>query len=488
MLYTDTPTVPVGGFLSVFGFFSDVAKVMIGTADCTVVERKDAVTAPKTGVKMIRVKVPAMAVGQYGVSVTQQSDTGAYFTDPLPLRITAGRVLYVSLTGNDSTAAVNDPTKPWRNLQTASRGGAHATMRAGDQVVIRGGNWSDVGFDGAWLRFRDTAQQGNANAYLHITGMPGEDVHYSTPAGVKGGIHGPNSAYAGTTGDFVAVSHLRIDVNANATSDAGPINLQYALGAWWVTNNALGPWPSAINSKAAGVAGHGDGTKVRGNHIFGMGCTGAQENHGIYVDSGGSNWEIGYNWVHDITGGNLIQFFDNVGLDGNNYSGMPANWHGFANMQIHHNWLEECAKYGLNMADGLLSGRAWGNVVIGATFSGLRVNTISKNMAMVLDTNVFYDNDRVASGSGNAQVLNTWGNYNPTGTVKVNANVFAAGPRTIAASVPYDNTGDADGYLQMSGGTYYANGHSWTKPAKDATAVMNAGAMPATLLALASMR
>lgn len=484
MLYLDTLTAPVGGFLGVFGFFSDTAKVLIGTTDCTVVERKDAVTAPKTGVKMIRVKVPALAVGQYGVSVTQQSDTGAYFTDPLPLRVTAGRVLYVSLTGNDSTAAVNDPTKPWRNLQTPSRGGAHATMRAGDQVVIRGGNWSDVGFDGAWLRFRDTSQQGNANAYLHITGMPGEDVHYSTPAGVKGGIQGPNSAYAGTTGDFVAVSNLRMDVNANATSDAGPINGQYGFGAWYVVNNELGPWPSAINSKAAGVSGHGDGTKVLGNHIHHMACTGAQENHGVYVDSGGSNWEIGYNWIHDITGGNLIQFFDNLGLAGTNQVGSPPNWKGFAGMNVHQNWLENCGKYGLNMADSILSGTVTKNIVIGATFAGLRINTISKGMDMTFSQNLFYDNDRVASGSGNAQVLNTWGNYNPTGTIKVTSNIFAAGPRTVAASVPYDNTGDADGYLQMSGGTYYANGHSWTKPAKDATAVMNAGAMPGALLAL----
>jgi hypothetical protein len=396
-----------------------------------------------------------------------------------------GRVLFVSLTGDDDKAAANDIAHPWRHLQTSTGGGVHKILRAGDQVVIRGGQWSDTGMDGAWLRFRYPQQQGSAptgkegSGWIHFTAYPGpingnaiEDVHYTTPAGVKGGFQGANSAYFGTTGDYVAISNLRMEVDADAESDAAPVNVQYSAGPWRVVNNELGPWPSKIGAKAAGVAGHGNGTTVLGNYIHDIACTGAMENHGIYADSGASNWNIGFNWIRNITGGNLIQFFDNVGLAGNDYTGFPAHWTGFTGMAIHHNWLENGGKYGLNMADGIVSGQVWNNVVKGVTYAGLRINTISKNMDMVVAYNTFYDNDRLASGSGNAQVLNTWGNYNPTGTIRIYDNVFAAGPGTLKSSSYYENAGAADDFLEFKRNLYFDNGYGWAaKFARDPLAL-----------------
>lgn len=480
-LFLDAVTGPVGSILSVYGTgFDPAAKVFIGSTECVVVDRRAGV-ATKQAVQMIRATVPVLPAGPQQVSVRAGSSV-AYA--PETFTQCAGRVLYVALNGNDATAIPGDITKPWRNLQTPARGGAYATLRAGDHVVIRGGNWMDKGFDTAWLRFRDVAQQANANAWIHVTSYPGEDVHYSTPASSKGGFHGPSSSYAGTTGEYVSVSNLRMDVHANATSDAAPINLQSSFGNWRVVNNALGPWPSAINSKAAGVSGHGDNVKVFGNHIFGMACTGASENHGVYADSGASSWDIGWNYIHDITGGNLLQFFDNLGAAGNNYNGLPPNWNGFVGMQVHHNWMENSGKYGLNLADSTVAGRIWGNVIVGAKFAGLRINVISQGMAFVIEDNVFHDNDRAASGSGNGQVLNSWGNYGPTGTITVKNNKIAFGPASVAASQFYVQAGDTDAYLLLQGNTYYANNTGKAKPSKDATGVLNAGAMPSALLTI----
>lgn len=203
-----------------------------------------------------------------------------------------------------------------------------------------------------------------------------------------------------------------------------------------------------------------------------MACVGALENHGVYADSGASDWEIGFNHIHDITGGNLIQFFDNLGAAGNNYSGMPPNWQGFTGMQIHHNWLDGSAKYGLNMADGVISGAIWNNVITRANYAGLRINTISKNMNMTVAFNTFYDNDRATSGSGNAQVLNTWGSYSPTGTIRVYDNIFAAGPSTVRGSTHYENTGAADGYLDFKRNLYWDNGYGWGGFSRDTLAVV----------------
>jgi hypothetical protein len=211
---------------------------------------------------------------------------------------------------------------------------------------------------------------------------------------------------------------------------------------------------------------------VFGNLIHDIACVGANENHGIYADSGASNWEIGYNWIHDITGGNLIQFFDNVGLAGNNYVGFPHGWMGFTGMKIHHNWMENSGKYGLNMADGIVSGQIWNNVIKGVTYSGLRINTISKNMDMTVAFNTFYDNDRVESGSGNGQVLNTWGNYNPTGTIRIYDNIFAAGPGTYRGSSYYENTGAADAYLDFKRNLYWDNNYGWSNLGRDGQGIL----------------
>ena len=501
MTYTDAASGPTSGgennagaYLSIFGTsfgaptgLGTTTKVFVGSAEVANYRYLGAAkVGAKLGLQQLTVQLGALGSAAMGTALPVKvvvngvaSNTNNTFT-PNP-----GRIFFVAQNGNDSTAAAGDITKPYRNLQTSSNGGVAGIMHAGDHVVIRAGNWTDTGLDGAWLRFRYPQQQGSAptgamtTGWIHITAYPGpiaanapEDVHYSTPANVKGGIHGANSAYFGTTGDWISISNLRMDVNANATSDAAPINLQYSAGPWRVVNNELGPWPSTINSKAAGVSGHGDKVMVFGNHIHGFACTGAQENHGLYADSGASNWEIAYNWVHDITGGNLLQFFDNVGLAGNNYVGFPAGWLGFTGMQVHNNWFDTSAKYGLNLADGILSGAIYNNVIMRATFAGLRVNTISKNMDLTIAFNTFYDNDRVASGSGNAAVLNTWGNYNPTGTIRLYDNIFAAGPDTLGTSSFYENTGDADGYLDFKRNLYWDAGHGWGAFARDTLAVM----------------
>jgi len=499
--YTDAVSGPttggennLGSYLSIFGTnfgtaagLGTTTKVYIGGVEVANYRSLGAAkVSGKLGLQQLTVQVGNLSGLPMGTAEPIKvvvngvaSNTNQTFT-PNP-----GRVLFVSLTGDDTTAVPNDIAHPWRHLQTPTGGGVAAILQAGDHIVIRGGNWSDIGFDGSWFRFRYPNQEGTAptgaakSGWIQFTAYPGpikgnamEDVHYSTPANMKGGIQGANSAYYATTGDYVSISNLRMDVNANATSDAAPLNVQYSAGPWRVINNELGPWPAAIHSLAAGVSGHGNGNVVMGNHIHDIACVGAFENHGIYADSGAMNWEIGYNWIHDITGGNLIQFYDNVGLAGHTYANFPPNWVGFTGMKIHHNWLENSGKYGLNMADGIVSGQIWNNVVKGSALAGLRFNTISKNMDMTIAFNTFYDNDRVAVGSGDSQVLNTWGNYGPTGTIRIYDNIIAAGPNTVKGGSYYSNTGNTDAYLDFKRNLYFDNGFGWSNMSRDALGIL----------------
>ena len=438
----------------------------------------------KLGLQQITVQVGNLGLPQGQPAAIQvvvasaPSNTNNTFT-PNP-----GQIFFVSLDGDDKTGVRGDINHPYRHLQTPDSGGIAPLIGAGDHIVIRGGTWSDIGFDSSWFRFRYPNTQGSkptgkgGTGWIHFTAYPGpiganavEDVHYVTPANMKGGFQGANSAYLGTTGDYVSVSNLHLEVDANAQSDAAPINLQYSGGPWRVVNNELGPWPSAIHARSGGVSGHGDGTFVLGNHIHDINCVDAQENHGIYADSGASNWNIGFNWVHDITGGNLIQFFDNVGLMGHNYVGFPKDWPGFVGMNIYNNWLENASKYGLNMADSIVSGNIWNNVVVGAKLSGLRLNTISKNMDFTIAFNTFYDNDQLSQYAV-SQIVNTWGNYGPTGTIRVYDNIVAGGPHSAKNSSFYANTGDSDAYMDFKRNLYWDAGNHWGKFARDPQALL----------------
>ncbi len=494
ILYTDAISGPISGgennlgtYLSIFGRnfgsasgLGTITKVYIGNVEVANYRYLGpAAVSGKLDIQQITVQVGALGNPILGQALPVRvevngiaSNTDNTFT-PNP-----GRILFVSLSGDDATAVVNDITRPWRYLQTPTRGGAYATLRAGDHIVIRGGDWSDTGFDGAWLRFWDTNQMGSAptgisgTGWIHFTAYPGpingnaiEDVHYSTPANFKGGIHGANSVRSGLTGEYVSISNLRMDVNALANSDAAPINIQYSRGNWRAVNNALGPWPSTLNNKAGGVAGGGNNVKIFGNHIYGISGSSALENHGVYVDSAGGtgsdNWEIGYNYIHDITGGNLIQIYDSVG-------GLV----GSTNMQIHDNWLENANKYGLNLAYNFISGKIWNNVIIGARYAGLRIDVCCSLMDITIAFNTFYNNDRVVSG-GSSQILNSWGAYSPTGTIRIYDNIFAAGNNTLTTSRYYMNYGAYDAYLDFKRNLYFDNNYGWAPFSLDTTGIFS---------------
>ena len=208
-----------------------------------------------------------------------------------------GHVLFVALGGNDSTAVVDDINHPFRSLQNGTAAtGAYASVHPGDQIVVRGGAWSDTrGIDGTWLRFgSDSSKKGLAptgvahTGWIHVTAYPGpvganapEDVHYVGPGGSKGGIQGPSSANRGVSGEYVAISNLHLEASATTASDGAPINLQYSAGPWRIVNNDLGPWPSTLaapnNAKAGGISGEGAGVVILGNDLHDIACAQGQD-------------------------------------------------------------------------------------------------------------------------------------------------------------------------------------------------------------------
>ncbi|MEO5686333.1 MAG: hypothetical protein ABIR54_03155 [Burkholderiaceae bacterium] len=495
----------LGGYLSIFGTnFGGVSglgtttKVTVGGVEVANYRYLgNAKVAGKIGLQQLTVQVGALGGAATGTPLPVKVSVGGFESNvDNVFTPTSGHVLFVSLAGSDITAKLDDITHPYRYLENATaRQGAYFAMGAGDQVVIRGGNWSDTnGVDSTWMRFSmgTAARNGTAAAWIHITAYPGprnanaiEDVHYTTPAGASGGIAGPWSAIAGSSGEYVSVSNLRMDVAANASRDAAPINFQYTAGHWRVVNNELGPWIAGASAtlNAAGISGHGDTMTVLGNHIHDIAGTSELQNHGIYGDTTAQRWDVGYNWIHDITGGSLVQFNDNEGGAGTYVLPHGGTWAGFTNILIHHNWLENAAKYGVNFNDqgstqvGTYSGRIWNNVIIGTRQPPLRINSTQAVQQLWFAYNTVVDCMTSASGTGNGYVRQEGWASKPGVANTFFDNVFAFGPHTVAGTQWFANAGGTlatTSTYSFKGNLYFGATQSPTAPATigDTGAVM----------------
>lgn len=504
VVYTDALTGPTSGgennqgaYLSIFGK-NFGAPADLGARTKALIGNKEvanyrylgpAKVAGKLGLQQLTVQVGALGGVGVGAHLPVQVVVDGVASQPgVTFTPSAGRILFVALNGSDASAVAGDIAKPWRYLQNmATRTGAYFAMQAGDHLVIRGGNWSDTnGVDTTWMRAGSaaTARNGTADAWIHITAYPGpikgnaiEDVHYTTPAGKSGGIAGPWSAIAGTSGEYWSISNLHMDVAGGAARDAAPLNLQYTAGPWRIVNNELGPWVAGTSAvlNAAGISGHGFGNQVLGNHIHHIEGTAELQNHGIYADSLSTDWEIAYNWIHDVSGGSLVQFNDNQGCAGQAVAVSACGavphaggvWEGFTGMRVHHNWLENAAKYGINYNDqgstqtGRYEGQHWNNVIIGTRMPPLRINATQPQQQLSFAFNTVY-NCMTRTGGYSTMVMDEGVGSGPSIRNVFYNNVFAFGPGTAPDTVwliDYSTPSTTASY-DFRRNLYFVNGHA----------------------------
>jgi hypothetical protein len=148
-------------------------------------------------------------------------------------------------------------------------------------------------------------------------------------------------------------------------------------------------------ARAGGIAGNGNNVKILGNRIHGIG--GGTKNHGIYIDFSGSpdsvdNIEIAWNYIYNITGGNIIQTFSSLG--------------DITNVYLHDNLLDSGTRYGLNIGANT-QGEIfiWNNVVKNTAYAGFRTDTAYPVAKMLVFNNTFYNVD--TTGISRAAIENT---------------------------------------------------------------------------------
>lgn len=410
VLYTDVNSGPnsggennEGAYLSIFG--KNFGGTGLGTT-VTVTIGGVAVNnyrylGPSRGrpdIEQITVQVGALGNPTPGTPLPIQVTVGgvASNTDQT-FTVNPGRMLFVSQSGNDSTALPGDITHPFQHVQNGSNG-AFDVIQPGDTIVMRGtplagapitsdptsasSAWTDA-YNGYFVRFishNGTAPTGaSGSGPLALIAYPNEDVYIyeSYASGAKGAISGVDTtAYTG--GRYVTVADLRIE----AGGSSGVVNQQIAGQYWRVVNNELTAVTGSTdaNNLAGGITGNGTGSFWFGNHIHNINSASPQEMHGIYIDGDGS-YQIAYNLIEQVTDGSAFQVF----VNGGNGS-TQAN-----NVVFHHNMIHDSAKYGINIADNSHNGFVYyDNVVYNSARGCLRFNSSILAGAKIYN-NTFYN-------------------------------------------------------------------------------------------------
>ena len=465
-IYTDIVSGPNSGgddgkgiYLSVFG--KNFGSTCLGTATKVFIGGVEVAgyrtLGPSRGrqdIQQITVQVGALGNPQPGVALPikvvvdgRESDTNLSFT------VNPGTIYFVSLTGNDGTGVPGAIANPYRTVQKdgpANNGvggisnptapcavaggiqpvasvGVWGLIQPGDFIVMRGGTWTDVSKLGNFLVVQNksgTLPTGAAGSGpITVMGYPGENVfiNRTNPGGNQGGsgITSADSArQANGCGARVTITNVKVESGFNDGMISTQRGADNPAGSHWrVVNNEMTAVSCQNNTKCkgAGVAGSGAGGFWVGNHVHDVydkpDAQTSFENLGFYVDGVGS-YEIAYNRIENIYGGNGVQLYSTSTPITNNAS-------------IHHNVIRNVGKHGINLADGAEAGIAvYNNVVLDTGVAGLRINSRDLTGARIYN-NTFFNTDRLNAGGARAALMNDW-NLRP-GAAEIRNNVFAPG-------------------------------------------------------------
>lgn len=438
VLYTDIASGPNSGgendkgiYLSIFG--KNFGTSGAGTTTRVYLNDREVdnyrYLGPSKGradIQQITVQLGALGHPQPGVPLpVKLTVNGVASNTDLRFTVWPGNIYFVdNLKGVDTADTVSGGTftHPFKSVQkkagarlgfaidAATLSGAWGRVRAGDFIVMRGTGvpWNETGFGGYFLQTLNKSGcpivsncvqgGGMSSGPITIMGYPGEDVRIENSYDATrnfGAISSADSArIAQGMGAWITVANLRIE----GGNHDGAVNTQAGGSHWRVVNNDLSAATAVnnANAKAGGIAGSGLGQAFLGNRIHDVYCgppgRGPLQNHGIYLDGAGS-YEIAYNLIEKIPGGNGLQIYVNreTTVD---------------EVDIHHNLIRDVGKHGINIADG--AGRAiaiYNNVVAGADMAALRFNSTRLSGAKIIN-NTFWNTDRVQAGGPRAALMN----------------------------------------------------------------------------------
>ena len=443
VLYTDVVAGPTSGgennagmYLSIFGrnFGASVSNVQVTIGGHAVAKTYYLGSSQgRPDIQQISVQVGALGGATPGVPLPIVVTVNGTASNPdLTFTPNPGKICYVSNAagttpqgtsfpaGDDNTGACGDIAHPFATVQGTSEytGGAWPNTKPGDSIVLLPSStpYQESGYEHYYMRFYrgpganggGTAPTGAAGTgYTTLMGYPGASsvpfisAPYSTNS--TGAVSASDTS---SSSPYIVVADLRI----NGGGGDGPVNTQVLSNYARIVNNDLSATTAQSTARSGCIAGDGYNMEILGNSCHDVDSPDpGLENHGVYLDAAGND-EVAYNFLYDINDGNGVQLYNSQGVT-------PT----INNVVIHHNWIYNVAKHGVNIADTSGGGIVvYDNVIANTADAGIRFNTTNLSGCRVFN-NTFYNTD-VAGNSSYGAIMNDWNL--PAGAVTFANNIF----------------------------------------------------------------
>lgn len=279
----------------------------------------------------------------------------------VPFTVRAGRIFFVSAA--NASAGDGSFANPWSSpasFYNAIQPGDTAYFRTGTYNGNYGGNWGSRNFA---LGSNKGGTTGNPVAFV---GYPGEQAVFQAPAGQHSNIIFTDGS---SDADYVTVSNLTF-IGAWSCISGGGFWQDVESGGRYIriVGNVLSAPYGSSNTMTGLLTVQGDGWRVWGNELKDTGVAPPiNNNHGIYVQVGSDDVDIGWNYFHNLVMGHVIQ----VHTD---------NYYLYENVRIHDNVLTATNiddSRGINVGRVLPGsyGAIYNNVLynLGQGFSGVAI-------------------------------------------------------------------------------------------------------------------
>lgn len=243
-------------------------------------------------------------------------------SNAVPFTVRDGRIFFVAPYGSDT--ADGSFGRPWATAQRARDG-----MLPGDITYLRNGVTAGSNDDWSSCLFL-AGQSGAPNRPLAIIGYPGEtavigNINSTDSGGCDSGLR--------TKGEG---EHYWTFAELSFRGASEAVSL-YGVHGWRVIANDL-TCPLGDGPSACFGTGYTKGLQAYGNRVHDTGRAGASAlYHGIYLGSGTSQVDLGWNQIFNVRGCRGIQVFSSEGDD-------------IYNVQIHDNVIHDTQCDGIILA------------------------------------------------------------------------------------------------------------------------------------------
>ena len=370
----------------------------------------------------------------------------------IPFTVRSGRILFVTPTGTGN-GSVGSPMSP---------SAAYAGIQPGDTYYFRAGTYSGqygaaYGTNNYGLGPTKSGTAGNPVAFV---GYPNEAaVFQNSGTNFSMRDNDPVDAHANyiTIANFTLIGGGSCVAGAGVTIGGGQVAKSGAYGMR-VIGNVMSATYGSANTMTGLVTVNGDANRILGNEFKDTGAEPAiNNNHIIYVSLGASDVDIGWNYIHDVIVGHVIQVHTDA-------------FFSYYNVRIHDNVIAKGLtgdSRGINIgnANGDSYGSIYNNIIdsVGQNFSAIAMYSGSWKVYNNTIYNAHASSSMVWVSNLVQQFGGAAGWSQPTADIRNNI-FYSDGQSPYVAAV----NGASMSQLTLSNNLYYNHGAA---PSQDPAAV-----------------